>query len=78
MKQVLLNSLLVTIVVSGYFYVYHTLPDVSVLKQNNPKSSALMELRDDEYEKSDPRTAPAKLGDLWRDLGTSEKSRLDQ
>ena len=51
MKRVLLKSLFVTIVVSVCFYVYHTLPDVSVLKQRNPKSSALMELRDEEYRK---------------------------
>src|SRR6266850_4658407 len=51
MKRVLLKSLLVTIVVGVCFYVYHTLPDVSVLKQRNPKSSALMELRDEEYRK---------------------------
>jgi hypothetical protein len=51
MKRVLLKSLFVTIVVSVCFYVYSTLPNVSVLKQHNPRSSALMELRDEEYRK---------------------------
>ena len=51
MKRVLLKSFFVTMVVSVCFYVYSTLPDVSVLKQRNPKSSALMELRDEEYRK---------------------------
>jgi monofunctional biosynthetic peptidoglycan transglycosylase len=49
MKRVLLKSLLVTAVVGICFYVYYTLPDVSVLKQRNPKTSALMELRAEEY-----------------------------
>lgn len=51
MKSVLLKSLLVTILVGACCYFYYTLPAVSVLKQRNPKSSALMELRDQEYQK---------------------------
>ena len=79
MKRVLLKSFFVTIVVSVCFYVYSTLPNVFVLKQHNPRSSALMELRDEEYrKKAIRRTAPAKLGGLWRDLGKSKKSRPDQ
>jgi monofunctional glycosyltransferase len=31
------------------FYFYSTLPEVSLLKQRNPKTSALMELRDEQY-----------------------------
>ena len=46
MKRVLLKSLLVTIFVGFAVYFYYGLPTVSVLKQQNPKSSALMELRD--------------------------------
>jgi len=49
MKHVLLKSLLVTIFVGFSVYFYYSLPTVSVLKQQNPKSSALMELRDEEY-----------------------------
>ena len=49
MKRVLLKSLLVTIFVAFAVYFYYGLPTVSVLKQQNPKSSALMELRDEEY-----------------------------
>ena len=49
MKRVLLKSLLVTIFVGFAVYFYYGLPTVSVLKQQNPKSSALMELRDEEY-----------------------------
>ncbi len=49
MKRVLLSSLLVTAIVGAVFYFYYTLPTVSVLKQRNPKATALMELRDEEY-----------------------------
>jgi monofunctional biosynthetic peptidoglycan transglycosylase len=49
MKRVLLSSLLVTAIVGACFYFYFTLPTVSVLKQRNPKATALMELRDEEY-----------------------------
>jgi len=49
MKRVLLSSLLVTTIVGAVFYFYYTLPTVSVLKQRNPKATALMELRGEEY-----------------------------
>ena len=50
MRRVLFKSLLLTLVVGGLTYFYYTLPDVSVLKKKNPTSSALMELRDKEYQ----------------------------
>jgi len=49
MKRVLLSSLLVTAIVGACFYLYNTLPAVSVLRQRNPRTTALMELRDEEY-----------------------------
>jgi len=49
MKRILLKSLLVTAVVASIAYLYSTLPDVKILKTKNPKSTALMELRDQEY-----------------------------
>jgi len=66
MKRVLLKSLLVTVVAGICFYVYYTLPDVSVLKQRNPKSSALMELRDQEYRQKSIR-APRRQ--IWVTYG---------
>jgi monofunctional glycosyltransferase len=48
MKRVLLKSLLLSVFVGSLVYFYITLPNVSVLKNRNPKSSALMELRDEE------------------------------
>src|ERR1043166_936911 len=51
MKRVLIKSVAVTIVVGAIVYFYTSLPDVNVLKKSNPKTSALMELRDLEYKK---------------------------
>lgn len=66
MKHVLLKTLLVTAVVGICFYVYYTLPDVSVLKQRNPRSTALMELRDEEYRQKSIR-APRRQ--IWVPYG---------
>ena len=49
MRKVFFSSLTLTALVGGLFYFYQSLPDVSALKQKNPKSSALMELRAEEY-----------------------------
>jgi monofunctional biosynthetic peptidoglycan transglycosylase len=49
MKRILFRSLFLTAVVAALGYFYSTLPDVRALKANNPKSTALMELRDREY-----------------------------
>src|SRR5918912_1831053 len=51
MKIVLLKSLLVTAAVGGIAYFCSALPDVSTLKTKNPRTSALMELRDAETKK---------------------------
>ncbi len=61
MKRVFFSSLLVTLLVGvvGYFYV--TLPDVAQLKQRNPKSTALMELRDEEYKRKNIRAARQQI-----------------
>ena len=57
MKKVFFSSLILTALVGGLFYFYQTLPDVTVLKQRNPKSSALMELRAEEYRQKGIRVA---------------------
>src|ERR1051325_9129404 len=51
MKIVLFKSVLVTALVGGAVYFYSSLPDVSSLKNKNPRTSALMELRDAEAKK---------------------------
>ena len=57
MKRIFFTSLLVTLLVSAAAYFYYTLPDVAELKRRNPKTTALMELREDEYRKKNLRVA---------------------
>jgi monofunctional biosynthetic peptidoglycan transglycosylase len=66
MRKILFRSLLLTAVLGSLVYFYYTLPDVSVLKKKNPKSSALMELRDEEYRQKHIR-APRQQ--LWVPYG---------
>ena len=49
MKAIFLKSLFVSLIVGLVAYGYLHLPDVSLLKKNNPRATALMELRDHEY-----------------------------
>ena len=48
MRRIFLKSLLLSAILGSLLYFYATLPDVSLLKQRNPKTSALMDLRDQE------------------------------
>ena len=48
MKSVLVRSLLLSAIVASLVYFYLALPNVSHLKNRNPQTSALMELRDQE------------------------------
>lgn len=49
MKKLLYKSLLLTLLVCFAAYTYATLPDVAALKNRNPRSTALIKLRDEEY-----------------------------
>lgn len=49
MKWLLASALLVSLLVGLAAYAYLSLPDVSPLKTKNPRTTALMELRDQEY-----------------------------
>ena len=49
MKKILLKSLVVSLFVGLAVYAYSGLPDVAQLKRKNPGTTALMELRDEEY-----------------------------
>ena len=51
MKKVFFKSIILTAVIGMLAYFYYTLPDVSALKTRNPKRSALMMLRDQEYKR---------------------------
>ena len=48
MKRVLVKSFLISAIVVSLVYFYLALPNVSLLKNRNPQTSALMELRDQE------------------------------
>jgi monofunctional biosynthetic peptidoglycan transglycosylase len=49
MRRIFVSSIVLTLIIAGGYYFYATLPDISALKQRNPKSTALMRLRDEEY-----------------------------
>ncbi len=66
MKKLLFKSIVLTAVVGAAVYFYSTLPDVSVLRTRNPKRSALMELRDEEYRRKGIR-APRQQ--IWEPYG---------
>lgn len=62
MKRILLSTLIVTSLVSVSYYFYFSLPDVSPLKQKNPSTTALMELREREYKK---QKSPGRRQQIW-------------
>ena len=51
MKKVFFKSLLLTLAIGSLVYFYYSLPEVALLRKQNPRGSALMELRDEEYRK---------------------------
>jgi monofunctional glycosyltransferase len=61
MKRVLFKSLLLTAVVGAIAYFYATLPDVRELRVKNPKTTALMELRNREYNQKEIRSSRRHL-----------------
>jgi monofunctional biosynthetic peptidoglycan transglycosylase len=66
MKRILLSTLSVTFLVSTGYYFYFSLPDVSLLKQKNPSTTALMELREREYKKQNNR---GRRQQIWVSYG---------
>jgi len=66
MKSVVLKSFVLTVLVGALVYFYYTLPDVGALKTTNPKQTALMELRDQEYRAKGVR-APRRQ--IWQPYG---------
>jgi len=61
MRKVFYRSLLLTTLVGVLFYGYFSLPDVAVLQRKNPASSALIELRAEEYKKKGIRAARQQI-----------------
>ena len=66
MKKVFLSSLLLSLVIGIGYYFYYSLPDVAVLKQRNPRTTALMDLRDHEYKN---RGGPSPRQQIWVSYG---------
>ncbi len=66
MKKVLFRSIILTAVIGAAVYFYSTLPDVSVLRTRNPKRSALMELREEEYKNKGIRVPRQQI---WEPYG---------
>lgn len=62
MKRILLKSLVVSLVLGVVIYEYASLPDVAALKKRNPKTTALMELRD---EQARARGARSERRQIW-------------
>jgi len=66
MKRLLLSTLVVTLLVTAGYYFYFSLPEVSLLKQKNPSTTALMELREREYRKQNIR---GRRQQIWVSYG---------
>ena len=66
MKRILLSSLFVTLLVSSAYYFYFSLPDVSALKQKNPATTALILLREREYQR---QKIPGRRTQIWIPYG---------
>jgi monofunctional glycosyltransferase len=49
MRRVVIKGVLAALVVGFIVYEYLSFPDVSALKRKNPRTTALMELRDEQY-----------------------------
>ena len=61
MKNVILKSFLASLLTGSLVYFYYSLPDVARLGKQNPRGSALMELRDQEYRKKGLRGGRQQL-----------------
>jgi len=66
MKKILFSTSLATLLVSSGYYFYYALPDVSVLKRQNPGTTALMELREREYKQQNIR---GRRQQIWVSYG---------
>ncbi|MGH7874471.1 MAG: monofunctional biosynthetic peptidoglycan transglycosylase [Candidatus Binatia bacterium] len=66
MKKIFISSLFLSLIVGIGYYFYYSLPDVAVLKQKNPRTTALMDLRDHEYNNRGARTQRQQI---WMPYG---------
>jgi monofunctional biosynthetic peptidoglycan transglycosylase len=66
MKRIILKSFLLSLFIGSLVYFYYSLPDVALLKKQNPRGSALMELRDREYRE---KGIPGRRQQVWVSYG---------
>ena len=79
MKKIFISSLFLSLIVGIGYYFYYSLPDVAVLKQKNPRTTALMDLRDHEYTNRGVRSPRRQIWMSVRGhIRTSEESNSDQ
>ena len=61
MRRIFVSSIVLTLIIATGYYFYATLPDISPLKHRNPRTTALMKLRDEEYRESGMRAARQQI-----------------
>jgi monofunctional biosynthetic peptidoglycan transglycosylase len=66
MKKIFISSLFLSLIVGIGYYFYYSLPDVAVLNQKNPRTTALMDLRDQEYKNKGVRSPRQQI---WTPYG---------
>jgi len=76
MKKLLFSSVFLTLIVGAGYYFYATLPDVSVLKQKNPKSTALIDLRAEEYKRKGLRNPRQQIWVPYRAISEHLKKAI--
>ena len=76
MKALLVKSLLLSFVVGLAVFAYFSLPDVSVLKKNNPKTTALMDLRAEEYRERGRKPVPQQTWVPYRAISDHLKRAI--
>lgn len=76
MKRIFVSSIMLTVIVALAYYFYATLPDVSALKRRNPKTTALMDLRDEEYRKTGLRGGRRQVWVSYADISEHLKKSI--
>jgi monofunctional biosynthetic peptidoglycan transglycosylase len=66
MNRIIVNGVLLSALAGLLAYFYFSLPDVSLLKRQNPRVTALMQLRDEEYRRK--QTKPRRQ-QIWVSYG---------
>jgi monofunctional biosynthetic peptidoglycan transglycosylase len=76
MQRIVVSSILLTVIVALGYYFYVTLPDVAALKQRNPRTTALMDLRDKEYRQKGLRDGRQQVWVAYADVSEHLKKAI--